>query len=109
MSTPNTSTGFAPFQLCHGALPRVLPPLFNTSSDPVIAEFEDVGERAKALIERIETDVLEAQGNLLLAKMHQAAATNEHRSPEMPYNVGDKVIMSTFHRIRDYMQRGDHC
>ncbi len=108
MSTPNASTGFAPFQLRNGALPRVIPPLIRTATEPVSTAFGDVGESAKALLERIETDVLEAQDNLLLAKTHQAAAANDRRDPELPYKIGDRVLLSTFHRQRDYMQRGDH-
>ena len=34
-------------------------------------------------------------------------AANVHRAPEMPYAVGDQVLLSTFHRRREYMQRGD--
>ncbi|TFK79038.1 hypothetical protein K466DRAFT_473891, partial [Polyporus arcularius HHB13444] len=108
MNTTNASTGFSPFQLRHGASPRVIPPLFAASSDEVISSFGPDGESANALLQRIETDVLEAQDNLLLAKTHQAAAANAHRNPELPYEVGDKVLCSTFHRRRDYMRRGDH-
>ncbi|RDX39930.1 hypothetical protein OH76DRAFT_1300990, partial [Lentinus brumalis] len=108
MSTPNASTGFSPFQLRHGANPRVLPPISHAHTDTVIADFEASGESAKALIGRIETDVMEAQDNLVLAKTQQAMAANVHRDPEIPYRVGDKVLLSTFHRRRSYMQRGDH-
>ncbi len=108
MNTENASTGFSPFQLRHGASPRVIPPLFNADTSVALTDFEDGGERARALLERIETDTLEAQDNLLLAKTHQALAANAHRDPELPYQVGDRVLLSTFHRRRAYMQRGDH-
>ena len=108
MCTPNASTGFAPFQLRLGTLPRVIPPLLSCNADSSISDFGGDGERAAALIARIETDTLEAQDNLLLAKTHQALAANTHRGPELRYSVGDQVLLSTFHRRREYMQRGDH-
>ena len=51
---------------------------------------------------------MEAQDNLLLAKTDQAHHANKHRGAEIIYKVGDKVLLSTFHRWREYMQRGDH-
>ncbi len=107
MNTPNASTGFTPFQLRHGASPRVIPPLVQSSADEILTDFAEEGERARALLQRIENDVLEAQDNLLLAKTQQAMNANTHRGPEMPYAVGDQVLLSTFHRRRDFCQRGD--
>ncbi|KAJ8481084.1 hypothetical protein ONZ51_g6252 [Trametes cubensis] len=62
---------------------------------------------ADVLLRQFETDIFEARDNLLLAKLAQASAANAHRSPDHRYAVGDKVMLSTFHRRRDYMQRGD--
>lgn len=59
------------------------------------------------LIERIDVDVMEAQDNLLLAKTQQALHADRARGPEIVYKVGDQVLLSTFHRRREYMQRGD--
>ncbi len=108
MSTPNASTGFTPFELRHGSNPRVLPPISKSHTDTDVAGSLEVGENARALIARIETDVMEAQDNLILAKTHQAIHANTHRDPEIAYKVGDAVLLSTFHRRRQYMQRGDH-
>lgn len=56
----------------------------------------------------METDVLEAQDNFLLAKAHQAAYANASRGTEPRFAQGDRVLLSTFHRRREYMQRGSH-
>ena len=60
------------------------------------------------LIQCLESISLEAQDNLFLAKSNQALYANAHRSRETPYAIGDSVLLSTFHRRRDFMQRGDH-
>ncbi|KIP01579.1 hypothetical protein PHLGIDRAFT_51617, partial [Phlebiopsis gigantea 11061_1 CR5-6] len=62
---------------------------------------------ATEVIKRLETDFMEAQDNLTLAKMNQAIQANKHRGDEIVYVVGDKVMLSTAHRRREYMQRGD--
>ncbi|GBE85800.1 hypothetical protein SCP_0803220 [Sparassis crispa] len=105
MNTVNESTGFSPFQLLMGHSPRIIPLLLETSlaDDP-----SSEADLASRLIASIETDVLEAQDNLFLAKVNQVALANCSRGDEIIYNVGDRVLLSTFHRRRDYMQRGDH-
>ncbi|OSD00346.1 hypothetical protein PYCCODRAFT_1342559, partial [Trametes coccinea BRFM310] len=106
MNTVNASTGFSPFQLHIGRNPRMLPPISRALHENVATE--PAGDIADRLISRIDTDVLEARDNLFLAKVAQAQAANRSRSPEHPFSVGDRVLLSTFHRRRDYMQRGDH-
>lgn len=101
MNTVNASTGFSPFQLRHGRSPLLVPPVIARN----LTAPEDVD--AAALIQRIEADVMEAQDNLLLAKSSQVTAADRDRSPEKEYAVGDKVMLSTFHRRREYMQKGD--
>ncbi|TFK79406.1 hypothetical protein K466DRAFT_466545, partial [Polyporus arcularius HHB13444] len=108
MNFLNASTGYTPFQLRLGLEPRIIPPLLTASADEMAQNFQDDGERARTLIERLETDTMEAQDNLTLAKTTQTMAANEHRGAEVPYAVGDRVLLATFHRRREYMQRGDH-
>ena len=107
LNTVNASTGFTPFQLLTGANPRIIPPLFHDDVSAAKAELGDAATAAGDIISRVETDVMEAQDNLLLAKSHQAFAANSRRSDEIIYRVGDRVLLSTFHRRREYMQRGD--
>ena len=59
---------------------------------------------ALALIERINTNVTEAQDNLLSAKLNQAEFTNRHRTEEDVFSPGDKVWLSTEHRRWEYIQ-----
>ncbi len=103
MNSVNASTGFSRFQLHLGRSPHVLPPLVSAAT-PI----HDARLDAKSLLERIETDIMEAQDNLFLAKLSQASCANTLRSEEWPYSVGDMVMLSTFHRQRNYMQHGDH-
>ena len=108
MNSVNASTGFSPFQLRFGRSPRVLPPLFDRDTDALTSEFGHDGELATRVLHDIDTITMEAQDNLLLAKTYQAIHANAHRGQEIAYKVGDRVMLSTFHRRRDYMQRGDH-
>ncbi|TFK80400.1 hypothetical protein K466DRAFT_446673, partial [Polyporus arcularius HHB13444] len=107
MNTENSSTRYSPFQLRFGASPRVIPPLVPSMTDSVLSEFGGEGERARDIISHITTDTMEAQDNLLLAKTEQTLAANEKRDLELPYKVGDHVLLSTFHRWHAYMQKGD--
>ncbi len=103
MNTINASTGFTPFQLHSGRHPRVIPPLVfdHTERSP------DSIDAAK-LIKQLDADVMEAQDNLLLAKSNQAYHADKARRPETVYANGDKVMLSMFHRRRNFMQRGNN-
>ena len=108
MNSEHASMGFVPFQLCLGLCPCIIPPLVNCSADTICSQFGPDSDNAQALLLQIKTDTMEAQDNLLLAKTQQALAANAHRGPELTYKVIDCVLLSTFHRHRNYMQRGDH-
>jgi hypothetical protein len=102
MNTVNASTGFSPFQLHLGRSPRLLPPLVPLAR---VSGTEDC--TAHAFLERLHMDMLEARDTLLASKVSQAASKNIHRSAEPSYQVGDLVWLSTKHRRREYMQKGD--
>lgn len=102
MNTVNASTGLSPFHLRFGHSPRMIPPVEHAPTTDIDAT------QAATLVSRMECDLMEAQDNLVLAKVNQAHQANTTRGAETPYKVGDKVLLSTFHRRRDYMQRGSN-
>ncbi len=108
MNSLNASTGFSGFQLLMGRSPRLIPPLLDSNIQHVADELPDGARLAADIIRQLDTDVLEAQDNLLAAKVAQMQAANRTRSDDPAYAVGDLVMLSTFHRRRDYMQRGDN-
>jgi hypothetical protein len=107
MNTVNMSTGFSLFQLRMGRAPRIIPPLVPTTA---VTEDTPETEAAVALIDRLVLDVKEAQDNLLVAKVAQAEFANRHQRDEDSFAIGDKVLLSTAHRRREYMQaKLGHC
>ena len=106
MNTVNKSTGFTPFQLRLGRSPRIIPPLLQhrntTESPPTSSELA-----AQTIIDRIQHDVWEAQDNLIKAKISQAQQANKHRNTNFPFEVGQKVRLSTLHRRREYKSKNE--
>lgn len=85
----------------------MIPPIEEPLTTATSGELGEPDTKAALeAIQRLETDVLEAKDNLLLAKAAQATHANRSRGEELRFSVGDKVLLSTFHRRREYMQRG---
>lgn len=105
MNTINASTGFTPFQLHFGKLPHILPPIMpkNTTSDTDKPE-----EAAWALLDCMAALEMEAQDTLLNMKTSQASTANTHRSLTFPFKVGERVLLSTFHRRKEYKSKENH-
>ena len=99
MNTVNKSTGYSLFQLKYGHSPRVLPYL-DDSDDASRENLE-----AREIVRMIEKNVADAKDNLMLAKISQAYFVNEKRSPEIEYKVGDKVMLSTANRRREFKEK----
>ncbi len=98
MNTVNASTGFSGFQLCMGCSPHVLPPLVpNRLVDNAKSDTD-----AAKIIAQLLDDMAQARDNLIKAKINQAHHANKHRGKEDVFEVGNKVMLSTFHCRRDY-------
>ena len=110
MNTVNTSTGFSGFQLMTGQSPGVIPLLLTISSPPDHdSEVNNGVADTHMVLQRLEDDIQAAKDNLLLVKVSQAAQKNKGCSAEKLYAIGDKVMLSTFHQQRDYVQTGQNC
>jgi hypothetical protein len=58
-------------------------------------------------MEWLTNDLLEARDSLTAAKISQAHHANKERAPDREFEVGDRVLLATAHRRRDYMQKKD--
>ncbi|KAF9047989.1 hypothetical protein BDZ89DRAFT_921065, partial [Hymenopellis radicata] len=101
MNTVNASTGFSGFQLRMGRSPRIMPPIV-----PSTRKFSDAEKLAREIIDRLTHDTAEAQDALIAAKVNQAASANKHRAEDPGFTVGERVLLSTFHRRRNYANKG---
>jgi hypothetical protein len=103
MNTVNKSTGFSPFQLKTGRAPRVIPPMIDAPPNP---SKEHV--TAREIANRVHLDVAEARDNLIVAKIAQSHYANASRSDDPDYKTGDKILLSTLNRRRDYRATGEN-
>jgi hypothetical protein len=87
-----------------GRSPRLIPPIASDAKADGETKTPEA-ELAKTIIERLDADVAEARDNLLLSKVNQANAANQHRGREEVFNVGDRVMLSTLHRRQEYKSK----
>ena len=85
-NSKQASTGFTPFEMCYGRKPatpftRALP-----VSNHVPA--------ADAFIENLQSTMRLAKQAVHTAQAQMAAAANKHRSADVPYEVGDVVLLN---------------
>jgi hypothetical protein len=80
-----------------GRAPRILPPLVPA---PMKLSVDEAA--AHEIISEICSLEAEAKDVLLVAKVSQAHFANLHRSPEVTFAVGDKVLLKTLHRMWEY-------
>jgi hypothetical protein len=84
-SSINNSSGFAPFKLNYGYMPRLTPfPTHNIKYHGV----EEFAQQA-----RVNLEV--AHGAIIEAHVHSTYQTNKNRSEEKPFEVGDLAYLST--------------
>lgn len=67
----------------------------------------DGEDTARAVMERLTVDLLEAKDSLTAAKISQAHHANKDRAPDHEFKIGDRVLLATAHCRRDYMQKKD--
>jgi hypothetical protein len=84
-SSINNSSGFAPFELSYGYMPRLAP--FPTH-DIKYRGVEEFAQRARANLEMAHDAIIEA-------RVHSTYQANRHRSEEKPFEVGDLAYLST--------------
>ncbi|KAJ3566511.1 hypothetical protein NP233_g6963 [Leucocoprinus birnbaumii] len=94
MNTINASTGYTGFQLQMGFSPRVIPTIVK---EAVSVEIESPAQ----LIDRLTEITADAQDNLFIAKINQAAQANTHRADIFPFSIGDQVMLSTKNRFKE--------
>lgn len=105
MNTVNASTGFSGFQLWMRRSPRILPPFVP----PHLIDGDKAGIDVAKIITQLSNDTAQAHDNLIKAKVNQAHHANKHRGKEIKFDVGDKVMLSTFHRRRDFKAGDKNC
>ena len=104
MNTVNSLTGYSGFQLCLGRSPRIIPPIIPTLLPD---NLRSAASAAENVINQLTNDIANAKDNLLKAKTIQATYMNRLHGREVAYQLGDKVMLSTFHRHQDYKHKGD--
>lgn len=75
-----------------GRSPQIIPPLVPAKSLDTVADVD-----AWHVIQHVDFDIMEAQDNLLKAKIAQAVQANKQCSPEFLFKIGTRVHLSTLH------------
>src|SRR5258706_5273086 len=83
-SSINDSTGFAPFELTYGAMPRIFQMTVSTPFSGV-----------KSFAEKALTNIVIAHDSIIANHMFQTHYANRYQSAEEPLKEGDLVYLST--------------
>ena len=84
-SAVSATTGYAPFELNYGYLPKTIA---GISTDTEFAGVKEFAERAKQFLESSHDAIIES-------RINQTHYANKHRREEPHYEVGDLVYLST--------------
>jgi hypothetical protein len=80
----------------------------ETSNTPAGGTPTSDGEDlALAVMAQLTDDLLDAKDSLTTAKINQAHHANKDRTPDPVFDLGDRVLLATAHRRREYMQEKD--
>jgi hypothetical protein len=102
MNTVNSPIGFTPFQLCMGQSPHMILPLVPAKSSATVSEVD-----AWHIIHHLETDIMEAQDNLLKSKIVQSIQANKRHMPTFPCKIGCCIHLSMLHCRNEYKAKGE--
>ena len=83
-STINESTGFAPFELTYGNMPRIMNRVDLTAFDGV-----------RAFADKALTNLAIAHDSIIASRSFQTHYANRHRTAESPLQTGDLVYLAT--------------
>ena len=86
-SSVNGSTGFAPFELTYGYMPRIVPFPTEDIQYPGVKEF---AQRTRTNLEMVHDAIIEA-------RMTTTYHANQHQSEEVPYQEGDLAYLLMAH------------
>jgi hypothetical protein len=84
-SSISASTGFAPFELNYGYLPRLTNVPDTASALPGVRDFVNCALG----------NITIAHDTIIEARVRSTVQSNRHRSPEVPHDMGQKVYLST--------------
>ncbi|CCM06116.1 uncharacterized protein FIBRA_08365 [Fibroporia radiculosa] len=106
MSFFNESIDLSNFQLCFGRAPRLIPLMILTQSTPTLRTPQQIADH---VLRTFTSDLADARDHLLEleAKLHQPHFANLHRRLAPTFQPADRVILSTWHRRREYKIKGD--
>ena len=107
MNSVNASTGFSGFQIQLGHSPRLIPFIVPTTLTPSTT-IQEESVCTWELITHLHNNVTEAKNNLMQTKVFQVHFANKHRSAEIPFKIGDKVMLSTLHHQQEFKWKGDN-
>ena len=105
MNLVNASTGFSNFQIQLSRSPQIIPPLVPHTVSPA-ASTADETLCTQNLITQLQMDIDKTKDNLLQAKIFQTHYANQNTSPEIPFKIGNHVMLSTLHCHQEFKKKG---
>jgi hypothetical protein len=102
MNTVNASTGYSGFELRMGCSPKMITTWNPTEVVDSNPDLKDAVSKVSEVLQRLKDNVEEAKDNLLALKFSQAFYANMARGEEEVFEIGEKVMLNTLNRQREY-------